>query len=261
MQSTTDAGPTFTLARFLEDVCDIVPADGRMSHERLPDGRTALVLRVLDDGSGDLCVAGPRTRALFKHPSNVARAAILKLKPGWTVPLLGVPAHMLTDRIVPLDDLWGRAGTELYVELLSAHGPRSVVECVSRAIARRMQQTFEPASARLARGAARLLEAGEARVEHVATQLGITSRHLRRVFKENVGVGPKDFARAVRLQRAVRMAASSRDWQRIAVDAGYYDQAHLITDFRELIGLTPGDYVHRRRGRADGDDDSTRSSP
>lgn len=236
---------TFTLSRFLEEVRELVPVDGRVAHERLPDGRTALVLRVLDGGRGDLCVAGPRTHALFKHPSNVRRAAILTLKPGWTMPLLGVPAHVLTDHIVPLEELWGRAGTELYVELLAAHGPTSVIECVSRAIGRRMQQTFEPASARLARGAARLLEAGEARVEQVATQLGVTSRHLRRAFKENVGVGPKDFARAVRLQRAVRMAASSRDWRRIAVDAGYYDQAHLIADFRELVGLTPGDYVHR----------------
>jgi AraC-like DNA-binding protein len=246
--STTDAAPaTFSLARFIEEARELVPVDGRVSHERLPDGRTALVLRVLDGGhTGDLCVAGPRTRALFKRPSNVTRAASLQLKPGWTVPLLGVPAHVLTDRIIPLEELWGGAGRELYEELLATRGARSVIECVSRAVARRVLRTFEPASARLARRAARLLEAGEGRVEHVATELGVTSRHLRRAFKENVGVGPKEFARAARLQRAVRMAASSRDWGRIATDAGYYDQAHLIADFRELVGLTPVDYVQRR---------------
>jgi AraC-like DNA-binding protein len=36
------------------------------------------------------------------------------------------------------------------------------------------------------------------------------------------------------------MAATSKDWVRIAADAGYYDQAHLIADFRKLVGLTPG---------------------
>jgi AraC-like DNA-binding protein len=40
-----------------------------------------------------------------------------------------------------------------------------------------------------------------------------------------------------RMQRAVRTAATSKDWVRIAADAGYYDRAHLIADFRELIGL------------------------
>ncbi|WP_367616288.1 AraC family transcriptional regulator [Corallococcus exercitus] len=41
---------------------------------------------------------------------------------------------------------------------------------------------------------------------------------------------------------AVR-AATSKDWRRIAVDAGYYDPAHLIADFRELVGLTPGAFL------------------
>lgn len=56
------------------------------------------------------------------------------------------------------------------------------------------------------------------------------------------------------MQRAVRMAASSEDWVRIAADAGYYDQSHLIADFRELIGLTPGTFLKRAGGRGLRDD-------
>ena len=41
-------------------------------------------------------------------------------------------------------------------------------------------------------------------MESVADRLCVSARHLRRAFTENVGIGPKDFARAVRLQRAVR---------------------------------------------------------
>jgi AraC-like DNA-binding protein len=93
-----------------------------------------------------------------------------------------------------------------------------------------------------------LLEGGEVRVESVADRLGVTARHLRRAFTENVGIGPKEFARTVRLQRAVRMAAISCDWARIAADAGYYDQAHLIADFRQLVGLTPGAFFKRAGG-------------
>ena len=74
----------------------------------------------------------------------------------------------------------------------------------------------------------------------MAEQLGVTARHLRRAFKESVGIAPKEFARSVRLQRAVRSAATSKDWRRIAAHAGYCDHAHLIADFRKLVGLTPG---------------------
>jgi transcriptional regulator GlxA family with amidase domain len=92
-----------------------------------------------------------------------------------------------------------------------------------------------------------LLEGDQIRVESVANRLGVTSRHLRRAFTETIGIAPKHFARSVRLQRALRMVAASNDWSRVATDAGYYDQAHLIADFRELLGLTPGAFVKRNQ--------------
>jgi transcriptional regulator GlxA family with amidase domain len=151
--------------------------------------------------------------------------------------------------------VWGRAASELCAELLAARTLAEVVSHLSRAITARTEndQRFEPSSARLARRAVGLLEAGEPRVDGVAERLGVTARHLRRAFREHIGIGPKEFARTVRLQRAVRMAESStsgharHDWVRIAADAGYYDQAHLIADFRELIGLTPGAFQRRTR--------------
>ncbi|HEY1694199.1 MAG TPA: AraC family transcriptional regulator [Polyangiaceae bacterium] len=205
---------------------------------------------MLDGGrKGDVTVTGPRTRALFKSTAGVERAVIVRFKPGWSASLLGVAAHALTDRIVLLEDVWGRPGGDLSLELLAARSLPAVLDRLSRALAPRALRTIEPASARLARQAVRLLEADEVRVENVACRLGVTTRHLRRAFTESVGIGPKEFARTVRLQRAVRMAATSNDWARIAADAGYYDQAHLIADFRDLVGLTPGAFVKRARDR------------
>ena len=125
-----------------------------------------------------------------------------------------------------------------------------MIDRLACAFALRTRLTFEPASGWLARYAVRLLEGGEVRVESVAERLGVTARHLRRAFTEGVGIGPKEFARTVRLQRAVRTAAAtSNDWVQIAADAGYYDQAHLIADFRELVGLTPGAFLKRAGDR------------
>jgi transcriptional regulator GlxA family with amidase domain len=192
-------------------------------------------------------VAGPRTRALFKHASGVKRAVMLQFKPGWSAALFGVAANELTDQIIPLADLWGHAGSDRYVELLATRDLSSLFERVSSAFGLRAHRLGEPTSARLARRAIHLLEDGaEVRVERVAERLGVTARHLRRAFTENVGIGPKEFARTVRLQSALRMATSSSDWGRIAAEAGYSDQAHLIHDFRELIGFTPGAYVKRK---------------
>ena len=239
------AGPTFSVARFVERVHTLGPGAGSAIHQRLPDGRITLVFRVLDESrGGDVCVAGPRRRALFKKLDGVERAVVLQFKPGWSVPLFGVPAKALTDQIVPLEHIWGCPGGSLFTELLAAPSLADLIERISHAITSR-EHTYEPASARLARRAVHLLEHGEVRVERVAEQLGVTARHIRRAFSEHIGIGPKEFARTVRLKRAVELSATSNDWVHIAADAGYYDQAHLIAEFRELIGLTPVSFQKR----------------
>jgi len=246
--TTLEEAPTLSLVRFVDQVKLLAPNEGRVRHEFLPDGRTSLVFRVLDNGRrGDVSVAGPCTRMRIKEPRGVVRALIVEFKPGWSTSLLGVAAHELTDRIVPLDEIWGCAGADLYARLVEARDVPEQIECVSRAIARRLQRSTESSSAGLARRAVRLLQGGEVRVDRVAARLGITARHLRRAFTENVGVGPKEYARSVRLRRALRLAATSRDWGRIALDAGYYDQAHLIADFRQLVRVTPGAFVRHAR--------------
>lgn len=252
MLDTFAAAAPRSLARFIEDVRAIAPVVERPRRfEWLPDGRTALVFRAFEGGhEGDVAILGPRTRALYKSPTGLSRVVLLRFKPGWSAALFGVAASALADRVVPLEALWGRPGRDLGLELLEARTLAEVLDRITRAVVGQSGQTPESSSARLARRAASLIEGGTGRVEDLAGQLGVTARHLRRVFADTIGVGPKDFARGVRLARAVRMAGLSRDWARIAAEAGYYDQSHLIADFRELTGDTPRALLKRSAERA-----------
>ena len=81
------------------------------------------------------------------------------------------------------------------------------------------------------------------KVEALAAEVGISARHLRRAFADNVGLSPKHYARVVRLQRALAMTGA---WSERAHAAGYYDQAHLISEVRELLGTTPQAFTERR---------------
>lgn len=80
-----------------------------------------------------------------------------------------------------------------------------------------------------------------ANVNTVADELGLSERQLRRVFHEVLGVSPKVFSKLQRFQRALNAAHSQRqaNWASVAVAAGYYDQAHLIAEFRAITGATP----------------------
>src|SRR4029453_14213719 len=92
---------------------------------------------------------------------------------------------------------------------------------------------------RLVQHAARRLES--CNVASVAEDLGVSERHLRRVFHEVVGLSPKAFFKLTRFERALKSAKDDSDssWSDIAVNAGYYDQAHLIADFRSITGANP----------------------
>lgn len=241
------------LSRVVERVKVWAPTGGHAHVHHLPDGRATLVFRQLESRwSGDLYIFGPRRTALLKLPKGVTRALVLRVKPGWINSLFGIEANQVTDRSVALEDVWGRSGRELCHALLAAQSVPDMLDRFSCAIVARTR-LVAPSSAHLARRAIRIMESGEYRVGHVASELGVTSRHLRRVFRQCIGVGPKHFARTVRLRRAVQMSSTTRDWSRIAQDTGYCDQAHLVTEFRALLGTTPGAFRQQTRIRTEVD--------
>jgi AraC-like DNA-binding protein len=78
-------------------------------------------------------------------------------------------------------------------------------------------------------------------VTRLADTAGVSRRHLARLFREVVGLGPKRFCRLARFQRGLKYAGAGPGvpWAQVAVELGYTDQSHMIAEFRELGGLTP----------------------
>nr|WP_031499593.1 AraC family transcriptional regulator [Bryobacter aggregatus] len=81
---------------------------------------------------------------------------------------------------------------------------------------------------------------GNVDLDWVAGQAGLSVRHFRRVSLERTGLSPKHLARVLRFRRAQSLRRhSGTAWSALAVDCGYYDQAHLIRDWREFTGMSP----------------------
>ncbi len=96
------------------------------------------------------------------------------------------------------------------------------------------------------------------RPDHLARKLQISLRSLQRIFREWVGVSPRWIIMRERLQNiaAILAETDTADWSTIAADAGYFDQAHFINDFRSVIGMTPGEYL--QSGKEDDRDKNRR---
>src|SRR5262249_34716066 len=89
---------------------------------------------------------------------------------------------------------------------------------------------------------------GTVSVSRLVEDTGWSRRHLSARFREHVGVTPKGFGRILRFQRAARelVRPDGASLAEIALDCGYYDQAHLNRDFREFAGRTPTELMARR---------------
>jgi AraC-like DNA-binding protein len=82
-------------------------------------------------------------------------------------------------------------------------------------------------------------------VQAVTGKIGMSQRRVAQLFHEQVGVSPKTFHRVRRFQHTLLRLRGVRqvDWADLAVECGYYDQAHLSHDFRQIAGMTPSAYL------------------
>jgi AraC-like DNA-binding protein len=175
-------------------------------------------------------------------------AVDLKLSPLAARAILGIDLADLDGRCVSLDAVLGGAGERLTDELRDAREWDGRFDVLERSLLPRLADgpRVDPVVAR----AFALLVAsqGRIRIASLCTELGISGRHHTRRFGTQVGLPPKAVARQPRFA-AVRHGLETlgdRSWTEIALAAGYFDQAHLSRDFRELAGITPTEFVARR---------------
>ncbi len=80
-------------------------------------------------------------------------------------------------------------------------------------------------------------------LQALARFAGLSAFHLCRVFREAVGMAPHAYQTQVRVRRAKALLRAGLPITQAAVEAGFYDQAHLTRHFKRIVGLTPGRYV------------------
>jgi AraC-like DNA-binding protein len=184
---------------------------------------------------------GMQQRVRRKLIRRGQRAVTARLHLGASKAVLGVPASAVAGSVLALEDLWGRAAVRRLLDRLAGvNDTIDAVDIIEGAIAERLAlaEAHDGEVPLALEAAARLVSA---KVSSVAVGLGMSERHLRRVFREAVGMSPKQFARLARFRHALRTARedSRLSWASIAAAAGYYDQAHLIAEFHAIAGVAP----------------------
>ena len=233
-------------------------ASSSVRQERiLPDGCSEIVFNLADpfnqhksDGSIErqplnLLVGQMRSHLLIEPTGRIGLFGI-RFWPGGAYPFLLIPQDEIADRVVDLDSAFGRTARQIESLLdgaLTAGERVWRVESVLSACLNRFRGDHE---AVLAAVAMILRSGGGVSIQSLTDTLALNSRKLDRLFNTRVGLSPKTLCRIIRFQRIFRALecnnGSRPNWVRIALDCGYYDQAHFIREFKAFTGKEPTAY-------------------
>lgn len=168
----------------------------------------------------------------------------IKFTPGGFRPFLKAPASSLVNRTVPVKRIFGRDVEALEAVLVSTRKEEKKVKAADaffRARAPEADETIEL----VGKLVGRILQERDIKtVNDLVSRTGIGKRSLQRVFNEYIGISPKWVIRRYRLHELMERLNSGDqlDLSDLALELGYFDQAHLINDFRSIVGYSPAQY-------------------
>ncbi|WP_010277163.1 helix-turn-helix domain-containing protein [Paenibacillus senegalensis] len=239
---------------WLQQGCSPAHGMGRV----LPDGTMELVInleedliKVYDQTNHDRferfrgsLISGPHSKFTVIDTACQVSAIGVHFKPGGAFPFLKAAANELRNVHLPLDILWGTTASEMRDQLFEAETPAAKFRILEYYLMGMMtgDSAYHPAVF----FALKKFQATPyyLKIADVTEQITLSSRRFIQVFKEQVGLSPKQFLRIQRFQHVLQQLKGREqvNWAELALICGYYDQAHFIHDFQAFSGISPKTY-------------------
>lgn len=206
--------------------------------------------QLLDHRSGKTLVTppagimGPQTfRAVDALWRGRFRDFAVSFQPTGFYRLFGVPMIDLADRIYEASELMGTRVRLLHEQLYQCPTLNDMARTTEGfllgwlAAARQYHAVQAAATVILTRH-------GHVELDDLVHEAGLSQRQFERKFAEQIGMGPKHYCRVARLNYILRLkeARPDRTWTELSYEGGYFDQMHLVKDFKLLAGATPTEF-------------------
>lgn len=198
-------------------------------------------------------VCGPRRSAFDVPTDQQLELAGVHFRPGGAWPFFGIPMDALSERNVPLEDLWSRTATELTERLAEAPTPAARLSLLGTFFLDRLARGR--ASHRAVRATLRRVFSEDDTPESISSIVassGLSHRRFIELFRREIGLTPHDFKRVQRFQRAFSLSRRSPQASsaQLAMHAGYFDQSHWLLECKKLTKMSPSSLLLSGREEA-----------
>lgn len=224
----------------------------------LPDGCVEVIfdlsdrfMQFHDDGRVELqprtMIAGQISRRILIAPTGKTDLFGIRFHPAGALPLIGGPIHELNDLIIDAALVLGKDEALLF-EMLSEHADLNTRARIFDLYFQKRLSDKTDGSHTAGQAAGLILDSnGLISVTDIAATLNLSERTIERLFREYVGISPKLFSRIARFQSFLRSVENSPQsgLLDLAIEAGYYDQSHMIREFRSFTRRSPTEFFGR----------------
>jgi AraC-like DNA-binding protein len=244
--------PSPRLAALVETFWLLEGASAGVADAIIPDGRVELVFhyggsfwRYAEDRDPvrqpHALLVGQMIEPVVLATEGIAGVAAIRLRPAAVRTLLGFASNEVSGCFVDLNLIFPSA-KQLPERLSEAVADSERIALLEQWLTERSC----PAPRPHVEGAVEtiLATSGRAPVSALAARAGTSVRQMERQFHADVGLTPKTFARIIRLQAALRRVRQGRPLNDVALECGFFDQAHMSRDFRELAATSPGAWLN-----------------
>ncbi|MGD1919201.1 MAG: helix-turn-helix domain-containing protein, partial [Pleurocapsa sp.] len=149
-----------------------------------------------------------------------------------------------TDRSISLNDLFPAETNILEERIIEANSVRSRILLIENFLLKRLTilNSFS-----ITKEAVNIITKvnGQITVGEMANKLNLSKRQLERIFLADVGISPKKLGRIIRFNTSIKLFSLVEPLTALAYEAGYFDQSHLVRDFREFSGLSPKEFFRQ----------------
>lgn len=207
-------------------------------------------VRILGDGTSVLqpreILVGQMDSHVRIAPTGRSRLVGIRFHPGGAYPFFRFPLFEITNRILDLAEVAPSLASNLKDRLPGCDSLEDKRRALEEIFIARLPAEPQPSAVEAAVFLA-LRTDGRISVDDLASATGVGSRQLERSFKAKVGLPPKLLCRILRFQSVFRSAArqDARAWAEVALECGYFDQAHFIKEFKSFSGESPVAFFRR----------------
>jgi AraC-like DNA-binding protein len=258
--------PAYPLHKFVDHFIYFEGFNPIHSMDRfLPDGNSEFIINLTDNPQyiyenetltelqsfGHAWVSGVRTQPITIPSGRGNRMLIVAFKKGKAHPFYDFPMSELADLVVDAGLIFGNKLHNLREQLLNTPSIHQMFLLIEKFLlaqagdslhANTPSQCVEYAVSNI------MNQPNILGFQQLSSQIGYSQKHFIDLFKKQVGVPPKQYLKIMRFQRAISEIENKQlvQWSSVAMESGFYDQAHFINDFKSFSGFTPNEYMKRK---------------